>query len=125
MVAELLENVPEIHTFFFKTNDAGSGICWSDWQYVGPNGPTHCKNYSMGERVATLMNTFKNGAKKGGKDVSIYLTGSMFSDNEKDDIFTHLPEGCYFQSRNSDKVKGISSMISGYYPVRGLLFPLD
>ena len=125
MVAELLENVPGIHTFFFKTNDAGSGICWSDWQYTGPNGPTHCKNYSMGERVATLMNTFKNGAEKAGQDISIYLTGSMFSDKEKDDIFANLPDGCHFQSYNSDKVRGISSMISANYPVRGLLFPLD
>ena len=125
MVAELLENVPEIHTFFFKTNDAGSGICWSDWQYTGPNGPTHCKNHSMGERVATLMNTFKDGAEKADKDVSIYLTGSMFSDEEKDDIFAHLPDGCHFQSYNSDKVRGISSMITSNYPVKGLLFPLD
>ncbi|KPL09790.1 MAG: hypothetical protein AMS26_22405, partial [Bacteroides sp. SM23_62] len=125
MVAELLTQVPEIHTFFFKTNDAGSGICWSDWQYTGPNGPTHCKHKSMGERVAILMNTFKNGAEKAGQDISIYLTGSMFSDEEKDDIFAQLPEGCYFQSHNSDEVRGISSMIGGYYPVRGLLFPLD
>ena len=125
MVTELLENVPEIHTFFFKTNDAGSGICWSDWQYTGPNGPTHCKNHSMGERVATLMNTFKDGAEKADKDVSIYLTGSMFSDEEKDDIFAHLPDGCHFQSYNSDKVRGISSMITSSYPVKGLLFPLD
>jgi hypothetical protein len=125
MVAELLTQVPEIHTFFFKTNDAGSGICWSDWQYTGPNGPAHCRNKSMGERVATLMNTFKEGAERAGQDISIYLTGSMFSDEEKDDIFAHLPEGCYFQSHNSDEVRGISSMIGGYYPVRGLLFPLD
>lgn len=125
MVAELLENVPEIHTFFFKTNDAGSGICWSDWQYTGPNGPTHCKNHSMGDRVATLMNSFKTGASRAGQEVSIYLTGSMFSDEEKKDIYAHLPEDCYFQSHNSDKVKGISSMIGGHYPVRGLLFPLN
>ncbi len=125
MVAALLENVPEVHTFFFKTNDAGSGICWSDWQYAGPNGPTHCKNHSMGERVATLMNSFKAGADKAGEDVSIYLTGSMFSDSEKEDIYAHLPDGCYFQSQNSDEVQGISSMITGSYPVRGLLFPLD
>lgn len=124
MVAELLKNVPEIHTFFFKTNDAGSGICWSDWQYVGPNGPAQCKNHSMGERIETLMNTFKNGAKKSGKDISIYLTGSMFSDEEKADIYKHLPEGCYFQSHNSDEVKGISSMIVGNYPVRGLFDPM-
>ena len=124
MVAELLKNVPEIHTFFFKTNDAGSGICWSDWQYVGPNGPAHCKNHSMGERIETLMNTFKTGASKADRDISIYLTGSMFSDEEKADIYKHLPEGCYFQSHNSDEVKGISSMIVGNYPVRGLFDPM-
>jgi hypothetical protein len=125
MVAELMKNVPEIHTFFFKTNDAGSGICWSDWQYVGPNGPTLCQNHSMGERVKTLMNSFKMGAEKAGEDISIYLTGSMFSDEEKDDIYQHLPEGCYFQSHNSDEVKGISSMIVGNYPVRGMFNPLE
>lgn len=125
MVAELLTNVPEIHTFFFKTNDAGSGICWSDWQYTGPNGPTHCKDRTMGERMETLMNTFKEGAAMAGKDISIYLTGSMFSDEEKEDIFNHLPENCHFQSQNSDKVQGINSMIVGNYPVKGLFFPLE
>lgn len=125
MVAELLKHVPELHTFFFKTNDAGSGICWSDWQYTGPNGPTHCKDHSMGERVASLMTSFKDGAVQAGQDVSIFLTGSMFSDEEKKEIYAHLPENCFFQSHNSDKVKGISSMVSSNYPVRGLLFPLD
>lgn len=125
MVADLLKNVPEIRTFFFKTNDAGSGICWSDWQYVGPNGPTHCKNHNMGERVATLMNSFKTGAESVGENISIYLTGSMFSDEEKKDIYQYLPEGCYFQSHNSDEVKGINSMIVGNYPVRGMFNPLE
>ncbi len=125
MVAELLKNVPEIHTFFFKTNDAGSGICWSDWQYAGPNGPSHCKNYTMGERVETLMHTFKRGAEKAGEDISIYLTGSMFSDEEKADIYRHLPDDCYFQSHNSDEVRGISSMIVGNYPVRGMFNPIE
>jgi hypothetical protein len=125
MVAELLRNVPEIHTFFFKTNDAGSGICWSDWQYTGPNGPDHCKDLSMGERMETLMNTFKKGADKAGEDISIYLTGSMFSDEEKEDIYEHLPEDCFFQNHNSDEVKGINSMIVGNYPVKGLFNPLE
>ncbi len=125
MVAKLIRDVPEIHTFFFKTNDAGSGICWSDWQYTGPNGPSHCKNYSMGERMATLMNTFKEGADKAGGDISICLTGSMFSDAEKKDIYEHLPENCYFQSHNSDKVKGINSTIVRNYPVKGMFDPLE
>ncbi|MEQ9220409.1 MAG: hypothetical protein RLO17_20315 [Cyclobacteriaceae bacterium] len=125
MVAELLENVPEIKTFFFKTNDAGSGICWSDWQYVGPNGPAHCKGKSMGERVALLMNTFQEGARRSGNEISIYLTGSMFSDEEKADIYKHLPKNCYYQSHNSDKVKAVSSLAVSHFPVKGMLDPLD
>ncbi|PID91839.1 MAG: hypothetical protein CSA96_06310 [Bacteroidetes bacterium] len=125
MIAELLEKVPELHTFFFKTNDAGSGICWSDWQYTGPNGPTHCRGLSMGERVATLMNTFMAGADKAGRDISIYLTGSMFSDEEGADIRAHLPRNCYFQSYGSDEVEAITSSVSSYYPIRGMVLPLD
>jgi hypothetical protein len=123
MVAELLKNVPEIHTFFFKTNDAGSGLCWSNWQYSGPNGPAQCKNNSMGERVAALMNSFKTGASRAGKEISIYLTGSMFSDEEKKDIYQHLPGKCYFQSNTADEVQAIGSEITSKYPVRGLFNP--
>ncbi len=125
MVAELLRNVPEIKTFFFKTNDAGSGICWSDWQYVGPNGPSHCRDKSMGERVAQLMNTFQEGARRSGTEISIYLTGSMFSDDEKADIYKHLPKNCYYQSHNSDKVKAVASLAVSHFPIRGMLDPLD
>jgi hypothetical protein len=124
MVAELLKNVPEIHTFFFKTNDAGSGLCWSNWQYSGPNGPSQCKNNSMGERVAALMNSFKSGAARAGKEISIYLTGSMFSDEEKKDIYQHLPGNCYFQSNTADEVQAIGSEITSKYPIRGLFNPL-
>jgi hypothetical protein len=124
MVAELLRNVPEIHTFFFKTNDAGSGLCWSNWQYTGPNGPTQCKNNSMGERVASLMNAFKTGAAREDKEISIYLTGSMFSDEEKKDIYGHLPDKCYFQSNTADEVQAIGSEITSKYPVRGLFNPI-
>jgi len=124
MVAELLKNVPEIHTFFFKTNDAGSGLCWSDWQYTGPNGPVRCKTNSMGERVATLMNSFLEGASRAGKEISIYLTGSMFTDVEKEDIYRHLPDNCYFQSNTGDEVQAIGSEIGSKYPVRGLFNPI-
>lgn len=120
MVTELLNNVPEVKTFFFKTNDAGSGICWSDWLYTGPNGPTSCKHTGTGERVATLMNTFKTGAEQAGQEISIHLTSSMFTADEEKDIMTHLPDNCFFQS---PAVRTISSGISGNYPVLGLIHP--
>lgn len=125
MVAELLRNVPEIHTFFFKTNDAGSGMCWADWLYTGPNGPAHCENISTGKRMETLMNAFKKGAETAGQDITIFLTGSMFTDEEKLDIYNHLPENCFFQSHNSDEVKGIYSKIVSNYPVRGMIEPQE
>tara|TARA_R110002049_G_scaffold243170_2_gene416945 strand:- start:3833 stop:5677 length:1845 start_codon:yes stop_codon:yes gene_type:complete len=125
MVAELLKNVPEINTFFFKTNDAGSGICWADWLYTGPNGPSHCKGISTGRRVAALMNSFKRGAKLAGREITIHLTGSMFSDEEKIDIYENLPPGCYYQSHNSDEVKGISSQIVKDYPIKGVIEPVS
>ncbi len=127
MVAELLTNVPEIHTFFFKTNDAGSGICWSDWQYTGPNGPTHCRNKSMGERMAALMSSFLKGAEMAGQEISIHLTGSMFTDEEYRDIEIHLPENCSFRGQNTSIIEdlGIQAMITSYYPIRGILYPMD
>jgi|GEM_PF-1563202 len=57
------------------------------------------------------MNSFKEGAVKAGQDISIYLTGSMFSDEEKADIYAHLPEGCYFQSHNSDLARGDANTV--------------
>jgi len=84
-MAEMLKNAPEISSFFFKTNDAGAGICWSYWLYTGPNGATKCKDIPMGERVRTLLNTFQDGASKAGRKLAVYLdeASSNFSDEEK------------------------------------------
>lgn len=125
MYTELLRNVSELRTFFFKTNDAGSGICWADWLYTGPNGPVHCENISTGERIASLLKFFKNGAESVNRNVTMFIAESMFSDEEKVDIYNHLPEGCYFQSHNSEEVKSIASKIISEYPVRGLFEPVE
>src|SRR4029078_12728414 len=127
MMAEMLKNVPEISTFFFKTNDAGAGICWAYWLYTGPNGPTKCKNIPMGERVRTLLNTYQEGASKAGKTLSVYMdeASSNFSDEEKEDIQKHLPPNCYYESTDSYKIINIGSLVSAYYPVKGLIDPVS
>jgi hypothetical protein len=126
MMADLLKNAPEISTFFFKTNDAGGGICWSYWLYSGPNGPIRCKNIPMGERVNTLLNTFQAGASKAGRTLSVYLdeASSNFSDEEKEDIQNHLPPNCYYKSTGAHKIISIGSLISSNYPVKGLIDPV-
>ncbi|MBK8504613.1 MAG: hypothetical protein IPL46_21840 [Saprospiraceae bacterium] len=127
MMAEMLRTVPEIKTFYFKTNDAGAGICWMDWLYSGPNGPDHCKNQSAGERVAKLMESFKNGASRAGKKINIYLSAgeSNFSEEEERDIANHLPQDCYFEGYHSIGSMVIRGFIGESYPVTEIINPLS
>jgi hypothetical protein len=127
MMAEMLKNVPEISSFFFKTNDAGAGICWSYWLYTGPNGATKCKDIPMGERVRTLLNSFQDGASKAGKKLAVYLdeASSNFSDEEKEDIQKHLPANCFYESTPDHKIINVGSLISSNYPVTGVIDPVS
>jgi hypothetical protein len=128
MMADMLKNVPEIKTFYFKTNDAGAGICWAQWLYTGPNGPSLCEHESMGTRVLELMNVFTTGAEKAGTSLDIYLSepqgSSNFSDEERKDIQTHLPKNCFFQSTDSNEMISLNTAIGSNYPVTGIFDPI-
>ncbi|MEP7259166.1 MAG: hypothetical protein ABI687_12265, partial [Flavitalea sp.] len=126
MMEEMLRSVPEITAFSFKTNDAGAGICWSDWLYSGANGPTHCKNMNTGDRTRSLFNAFREGAARAGRDLSIYLNeaNSNFSDREKEDIQRNLPPGCYYRSTENAEIKNLSTPMSVGYPVTGIFNPV-
>jgi hypothetical protein len=117
----MLTSAPEIKTFYFKTNDAGSGFCWSDWLYSGPNGPTHCKNETAGERVQEFMSSLQSGAAKAGTTLNVYLAEHMgtsnFSDPEKADIQNHLPKNCYYLNTPEHEMVYIGSNINSIYPV--------
>ncbi len=127
MMAEMLKNTPEISTFFFKTNDAGAGICWAHWLYTGPNGPIKCRDITMGERVNTLLKTFQDGAAKAGKKLDVFVdeASSNFSDDEKTDIQNHLPANCYFENTADHKMINVGSMVSANYPVTGIIDPVS
>ena len=49
----------------------------------------------------------------------------MFSDEEKKNIYDHLPENCFFQSNTADEVLSFSTDITGKYPVRGIFNPIE
>ncbi len=125
MMADMLKNAPEITSFSFKTNDAGAGICWAHWLYSVPNGPSHCKNITMGERVKMLMEAYQQGAAKTGKQLSIYMDAgaSNFSTEERADIESHLPENCFFQGNTEREIINTGGTLSGMYPVTGVLNP--
>lgn len=125
MMAEMLKQAPEITSFTFKTNDAGAGVCWADWLYSGPNGPSACKAGSMGASVKLLLETFQEGAKRAGRPLSIYLDegASNFSEAERRDIEVNLPANCYFKSRNDRQVIQLGGTLASLYPVTGILNP--
>ena len=119
MLSQLFKNVPEIETFYFSMNDAGSGSCWGNWLYSGPNGPAFCKNINKSEGIVSLLNVYKVEAKlAAGHDVDIYFKG-MFTDEEKDDLVKKLPVNCFLDGRNYPPVKNISSMLMTYFLFAG------
>ena len=125
MMAKLLQNMPEIKTFFFKTNDAGSGNCWSDWLYTGPNGPDHCRNETTGERVEHLLSALQAGADLANCSLDVYLSNpqgtSNFTDEERKDIQKHLPKNCYFASTPEHEIVTLGNNFYFQYPVKGIV----
>jgi hypothetical protein len=121
-VAALVKAVPELGTFFFKTNDAGPGLCWSYWLYSGPNGPDGCRRRNMGDRVRGMLDAINRGAEDAGGKLDIHMSGN-FSETEHDDIARRLPENATLL-RRSRKTMSVGSNIDRGYPVRGLFNPL-
>ena len=129
MMTKMLITVPEIKSFYFKSNDAGSGFCWADWAYSGPNGPLHCKNQTTGERVQMFMNSLKEGAARAKTTLDVYLaepTGtSNFSITEKKDIQSHLPENCYYQSTAAHEIVYLGTDINSIYNDINSVYPVN
>ncbi len=119
MVQQLASEVPELGTYFFKTNDAGPGLCWSDWQYSGANGPRDCRHRSMGQRVRGLVESIQQGARRAGREISVHMTGN-FSQDEIQSIRAHLPDDAHLREAGGGSIN-ISSCADLCYPARGIL----
>jgi len=123
MMAEIKRNVPEISTVISGTNDAGSGLCWAAAQYPGPNGPRHCMNRNVGERVRRLCETVHQGAKLGGGDIVFRWGNVNFWQNEMDVILPLLPENTFIDRRDPS-LMSLGTMINQNYPFLGIIDPL-
>ncbi len=125
MVNQLFKNVPEINSFSFNINDAGSGLCWSDLLYTGPNGPADEKDIPISTSAVTILNIFKKAASQSaGHDIEIFY-GNMLTAQEIDELVKNGPENCYVQGRNSPPSRNMSSMLVAAWPVRGLINPMQ
>lgn len=120
MVADLVRHVPELGTYFFKTNDAGPGLCWSDWQYTGPNGPSTCRHRPMGQRVHDLLESIIRGGRDGGANLTVHMTGN-FSRSEVAAIRSNLPTNAFIREGGGTDSLSVGSCADALYPVRGVL----
>jgi hypothetical protein len=125
MMEQLLKNAPEIQAFTFKTNDAGAGMCWAEYLYTGPNGPSACRRAGIGETMRLLLSAYQEGAKRLGRKLDIYVdeSNSNFLPHEKAEIQSKLPEDCYFLSTADKPMLTISGSLASTYPVKGIINP--
>lgn len=72
-MAAMLRRCPEIAMFRYVTTDAGSGLCWSPGLYPGANGPAHCKDRPMAERVRGFLEALQAGARDAGSSIEVRL----------------------------------------------------
>ncbi|PCJ52582.1 MAG: hypothetical protein COA79_23545 [Planctomycetota bacterium] len=127
MISELCKAVPMMARYSTQVNDAGSGLCWSDYNYPGMNGPSHCQTKNTGERMKGFISAIHEGAKKAGGDILVRLTGNL-SRFEIDTLTPILPPLTQVTGKGRNVRHNITTgtMLGtgGTYPIKGLLNPV-
>ncbi len=122
--AQLLKDVPEVTDIGWMTNDAGGGICWTEWLYAGPNGPDHCRGLNAGEHVANVLAGFDDGSGRRKRDI-VMLHGN-FTAIERQLIPHYVDTDRVFWDDHVGRERRmvrIGSTIDN--PVIGILNPVD
>ena len=120
MVRQLARAAPDLGTLTIMTNDAGSGMCWNDWLYSGPNGPVHCRNVGAGPRVARIVQAIDRGM---GRKIDIHLIGN-FSQQERDAIPLYQDDRFYLHRGGGEKhIVQVGAFMDN--PVLGIVNPLE
>jgi hypothetical protein len=91
LARRLSEEVPqlaEMHAIFM---DSGSGFCWARGLYPGRNGPAHCQNIGMGERMGKLFLAIRQGFRDAGHDVKVVAQSHGANRGEFDEFFDRVP----------------------------------
>lgn len=66
MARRLVEACPLIDTFYFWSDDSGSGFCWNPNSYYGANGPAACQNANPIAAWHNFQTSVLHGARAGG-----------------------------------------------------------
>ncbi len=128
MFGQFAREVGDLTGLHLLTNDAGGGLCWADWQYIGPNGPAHCRTRGVGPRVRELIDALRPAAP--GREFDVDLRGN-FSDAElaaladyHDDHFSTRPQHGP-QPRQTSLGPYIDTPVLGMFDAVAMLKSLD
>jgi hypothetical protein len=123
MFGQFAREVPELSTVHLLTNDAGGGLCWADWQYIGPNGPAHCRHRGVGPRVRGLIDALRS-AVPSGRQLDFDLRGN-FSDTELRELSAHQDEHFVARPQHGPQPRQVWIGPSIDNPVLGIYNPVS
>jgi hypothetical protein len=118
---ELAEGLPGLDTFYWWTNDSGSGFCWYPHLYPGQNGPADCRDRGPVPAMAAFHEAILGGMRSGGvPDPMSIMTHTRVWDD------TRMPAGShsYPSSATARQVLSVGADLAQTYPVRYLWDPL-
>jgi hypothetical protein len=119
--------VCDIDYVYLYTNDSGAGLCWSSGLYDGLNGPEHCRNISMAQRIIGFFKAFRQGASDAGRKIMIETNNNIgLKSNERtmDSVWPLLEDGTAVNYK-TNKNTPLSSLVDVNYeytfaPVRNI-----
>jgi hypothetical protein len=118
----LAERLPGIDTFYWWTNDSGSGFCWYPYLYPGENGPDACRALGPVPAMAAFHSAILDGSRLGGvTDPMSIMTSTRVWDHSRMPAGSHV----YPSEAGGRKVLSIRAELSLTYPVRYLWDPLE
>ena len=100
LASNLAREVPGIDEMWIIFHDSGTGFCWSHSLYSGRNGPEHCRDVGMGERLREFFTNVKAGLKEGGLDIPLVAQPHGSSRIEIDQFFDNVPADVEFTAGN-------------------------
>lgn len=106
------ERYPEFDSFFFWTNDCGSGLPWSAYAYPGINGPARHRLINPGKRIHDWFNALNKGLAAADCKATINIASFSFTPAELGAIRAALPDNAYFNSLNARGESAVSESAS-------------
>jgi len=77
MLSLVMAEVPQITKLSLFTTDSGSGFCYNDDLYAGPNGPGHCRKINLIDRIVTFCSDLIACGRRYNPGFEVHLNSNL------------------------------------------------